>query len=254
MRRRPSRPAQLVIDSATADRQFAVRQLSDSALPVGSFAHSFGLESALNSGYVSDELSVAAWLEEFIRRQLTTTDFLAIARAHQIAAGDEGAGGGVRSDFLAEFIDLDTTLTASLLAFEAREASRTMGARLLELATDCYPSPALAGYVGAVEAGECTGHYCLAYALTLTNLGIDLDEILSSYAMSVIVGLTTNAVRAVPLGQAAGQRIITHLHAVIAESIAHALTLPLDVLGASTPELEIAQMRHEHQHARLFLS
>lgn len=246
MARRTRSTRRLDVASVAVDANLAVLQLADSALPVGTFAHSFGLESALADGSVRDEVDVADWLQEFVRGQLVTTDLLAVREVY--AAVDGGAGA------FADIAGIDEVLTASTLAVEAREASRTMGARLLEVALDCFPSPLVRAYSGAVRAGECTGHYAVAMALTLAGLGIAREEAMRAYATSVLVGLTQNAVRAVPLGQAAGQRVITSLHPAITRAVATAQTLPSDLLGACSPQLEIAQMRHEHLHARMFSS
>lgn len=247
MARRTRSTRRLDVASVAVDANLAVLQLADSALPVGTFAHSFGLESALADGSVRDEVDVADWLQEFVRGQLVTTDLLAVREVY--AALDGGA-----ADAFAGVAGIDEVLTASALAAEAREASRTMGARLLEVALDCFPSPLVREYADAVRAGECTGHYAVAMALTLAGLGIEREEAMRAYATSVLVGLTQNAVRAVPLGQAAGQRVITSLHPAIGRAVATALTLPADLLGACSPQLEIAQMRHEHLHARMFSS
>lgn len=246
MARRPLRRHAVVeLDRHEVDTRLALLQLADSALPVGTFAHSFGFESALSAGWVRDEVGVAAWLEQYVRRQLVTTDLLAIRRVYDLH-DSESSGAGLA--------ELDDALTALTLASEAREASRTMAARLMELATECFASPSLLTYADRVAEGRCHGHYPIVYGATLAGLGVGLDEALLTYAGSVVIGLTQNAVRAVPLGAAAGQRIITRLHPTIAQAVADAGRLPIDRLGASTPHLEIAQMRHEHQHARMFSS
>lgn len=247
MARRSGRTAQVEVDGPGVDVRLAVLQLADSALPVGTFTHSFGLESSLADGHVHDEVGVAGWLGEYVRGQLVMTDLLAVREVCAAVGADTQV-------LPPAVVRLDQVLTASMLAVEAREASRTMGARLLDIGVECFGSPPLTAYAQAVRAGECTGHYAVAFALVLAGLGIDAEETMRTYAMSVVAGLTQNAVRAVPLGQAAGQRIIAHLHPVIIRAVAAARTLDSDLLGAVSPQLEIAQMRHEHLHARMFSS
>lgn len=249
-RRLASRP-RLDVDTGAVDVRLAILQFADSALPVGTFAHSFGLESALADGSVRDEVDVAAWLQEYIAGQLVTNDLLVIRAVYTQLEEALGVAGPALPEGVAL---LDRVITASTLAAEAREASRTMGARLLEVAVECFPSPAVDAYAEAVRTGVCLGHFPIAFALSLAGLGADRSEVMRTYATSVVVGLTQNAVRAVPLGQAAGQRIITHLHPSITRAVSRAQTLPEDLLGATSPQLEIAQMRHEHLHARMFSS
>lgn len=226
------------VDLGGCDPELALWQIADSALPVGTFTHSFGLEDAIQAGRVRDEVDVARWFEEFLHDQVSTTDLLAIRLA----------GEGV------PLAELDAVLTASMPARENREASRSMGARLIEIGAECFPGPPIDDYAAAVTDGRLVGHYCLAYAAICLGLHIDVPRAQRAYVSALVIGLTQNAVRAVPLGQAAGQRVITALHPAMTAAVERAAVLPPELLGAAMPALEIAQMRHETQHARMFMS
>jgi urease accessory protein len=77
---------------------------------------------------------------------------------------------------------------------------------------------------------------------------------LESYLAGAAAALVQNAVRAVPLGQMAGQRLLGRLRPAIAAAAARVLELPAEDFGAAAPGLEVAQMRHEHLRARMFMS
>jgi urease accessory protein len=81
-----------------------------------------------------------------------------------------------------------------------------------------------------------------------------LQEALAAYLFAAATSLTQNAVRAIPLGQNAGQRLLRQAADDVAAAVERVSHLTLDDFGAVTPGLEISQMRHEHQRARMFMS
>ncbi|MGO4805439.1 urease accessory protein UreF [Arthrobacter sp. 2MCAF15] len=218
--------------------QLALQQLTDSALPTGAFAHSLGFETYVERGLVRDEASFGVWLAAFISQQLTYSDALAIRFLYEGAAVAE----------------LDELLSAQLLPRQVREASIKMGGRLLEIGSEIFPSPALAEYRELVASGRAAGHQPLAFAVIARSLDAPLPEALVAYLFATVTSLTQNAVRAIPLGQNAGQRLLRKAAdgvAAAAERVGH---LTPDDFGAVSPGLEISQMRHERQRARMFMS
>lgn len=222
-------------------RLAALLQLTDSALPTGAFSHSFGLESYLESGEVRDEPTLLAWLEGFLATQLTFTDAVAVRRACS------ASGGGAVAE-------LDAELTALLVPAQIRAASLKMGRRVLEIARDAFPSEAVEEYSAAVSKGSCAGHYALAFALAGKGQGFDEETLVEAYLASTLTSLTYNGVRAIPLGQLAGQRVLAVLRAAVPAAVDRSRTADPRHFGAAAPALEIHQMRHEHQRARMFMS
>ena len=240
----------------------ALLQLTDSALPTGAFSHSFGLESYLESGEVHDEATLAAWLEGFLSTQLTFTDAVAVRRAVRLAeagACDAEAAAcdaevGAKDAGLGGLRRLDAELTALLVPAQVRQASVRMGRRLLEIAAENFASDAVAAYAADVAAGGCSGHYPVAFALAGAGQGIDEETLVEAYLYSTLTSLTQNAVRAIPLGQLAGQRVLGALRAHVPAAVVRSRTADPRHFGAAAPALEIHQMRHEHQRARMFAS
>jgi urease accessory protein len=218
--------------------QLALQQLTDSALPTGAFAHSLGFETYIDRGLVHDETSFSTWLSAFVAQQLTYSDGLAFR-------------------FLYEGVDvgeLDELLSASLLPRQVREASLKMGGRLLEIGTEVFPSAELALYRDLVTTGRAAGHQPLAFAVVARSLGVPLPEALAAYLFATVTSLTQNAVRAIPLGQNAGQRLLRGGADGVAAAVERIAHLAPDDFGALSPGLEISQMRHERQRARMFMS
>lgn len=224
--------------TSAASRQLALQQLCDSALPTGAFAHSLGFETYIDRGLVHDEETFGVWLAAFIAQQLTYSDAVAIRFLYE---GAPVAG-------------LDALLTAQLLPRQLREASIKMGARLLEIGTEIFPSPELADYRALVGSGRAAGHQPLAFAVVARSLGVPLPEALAAYLFATATSLTQNAVRAIPLGQNAGQRLLRAAARDVAAAALRAGSLDRSDFGAISPGLEISQMRHERQRARMFMS
>ncbi|MBP2414746.1 urease accessory protein [Arthrobacter stackebrandtii] len=216
-------------------------QLSDSALPTGAFSHSLGMETHLHQGMVHDEDSFANWLTQFIRIQLVHSDGLAIRFVYE-------------AESPAELFRVDREVHASALPREIREAGVKMGARMLDIARAVFPCEDLEEYAAAVGSGECAGHPALAFAIAGKNLGVPLEELLTTYLFSAVTSLTQNAIRGIPLGQNAGQRVLAAAHREVRDAVALVQELEREDFGITAPGLEIAQMQHERQRARMFMS
>lgn len=207
-------------------------QLGDSALPTGAFSHSYGLESYLADGTISGEEELHQWLLTYLHTQLTCTDALAMRWMYE---GDSSPA------------ELDALLDAAVVPLQIRAASHKMGRQLARLVPELLPS-------SGTPTGGWPRHYCLVFALAGQAGGVPLMPLLQTYLMGSVTSLVQNAVRAVPLGQLAGQRVLAALREPVRAAARRALELNEDDFGTTAPGLEIAQMRHEHLRARMFMS
>ena len=204
-------------------------QLGDSALPTGGFSHSFGLEQYTSRGDVHDEDTFSRWLQVFVMSQLTHTDALLIRLLYE----------GVNEEELAD-LTLALTLPAQL-----RAADVAMAKRLRAIGEDALGVPAT-----RIEHA----HPAWEFARITRHFAVPMEDSILAHLAGTVGTITQNAVRGIPIGQSAGQRVITRAHQWVDEACHVVATLDHCELGVVGPGLEIAQMQHERLRHRMFMS
>lgn len=219
-------------------------QLCDSNFPSGAFSHSFGLETYIFEERIYDAPSFKEAMQTYLHTQLTYTDGLACRLAYEWIENGQPD----------RLIQLDQLLSALALAKETREGTRRIGERLAKLGTDLYDSPLLSWYYKQITEKKAAGHPSIVFALCAHHLHADKQAAVAAHLFSAVHSLIQNAVRAIPLGQTDGQRILLFLQPLIQQTVEKIEQLSEDDLGMNMPGLEIAQMRHEQLPVRLFMS
>ncbi|MDO5618902.1 urease accessory protein UreF [Kocuria sp.] len=214
-------------------------QFSDSALPTGAFSQSLGLETAINDDVVHDEPTFHAWLRRFLLHQLVPADGWAIrAVAHDRA----------------DPVTVDAMLHAMSLPVQIREANAAMGRRAVQIAAENFPVRSVTDYARVVSARDAVGSVPVVLALLAREHGTDWQDTCAAHLFTSLTALTQNAVRGIPIGQNAGQRVLRAMHPEVARAVERVEVLTEDQVGAVSPALEIDQMRHAWQRARMFMS
>jgi urease accessory protein len=223
-------------------------QLADSALPIGSTAHSFGLESIS----VEDNLPVEQ-LEVFLQDYLTTTGELESVfcrLGHRLAAIDD------TELFITQWLNLNTRLSAFKMARETRTASATLGRRFLQLVETLEETPRIQQALLAAKTQHTDIHYSIAFGLIGATLTIDETTTILAYLQQSLSSLISTCQRLLPLGQNQASGIVWRLKATlsnIAETSIHSAQHP-EELTLFTPLLDIGSMRHPMLTTRLFIS
>ena len=237
--------------------QLPLAQLCDSALPTGAFSHSFGLETYICEGVVDGEATFVSWLRALVSTQLTFSEGLGLRLAFEAVAADDWEA----------IARLDALLVAQAVPIQVRRAGVTMGRRLLTIARLALEGTdggrLLSRYAALVDTGNtggtggsggCRSHPAIVLAIAGYALGAPPAAVTAAYLQSSVISLTQNAVRAIPLGQDAGQRAIASVRGDVRAAVRRIGGLDEMDLGAAAPGIEISQMRHERQRARMFMS
>jgi urease accessory protein len=214
--------------------------LASPALPIGGFSYSECLETAVDTARAATESEASSWLVDQLHLTLARSDLPAVAQA--IAAW--------RADDLPRVTQLNAWVLQTRESSELRAQTEQMGKSLLEwLKNHTTATPAQI----AALAGQ-TPTYPVAYALAASATQAPVRECLLAYAFGWAENMTQAAIKSVPLGQSAGQRILSALAAEIPAAIDHALTVDDDSRQAFSPMLAILSSQHEVQYSRLFRS
>ena len=214
--------------------------LASPALPIGGFSYSEGLEAAIDQGFVHDEQSVSAWLIDQLHLTQSRGDMAVLAP--MIAAWQ--SQDYPRLEILSKWVHVTRE------SAELRLQSEQMGRSMLEWLRNQEALDA-----NTIEmCNRWMPTYPLMFALALSRTGAPLEQCLQAYAFGWAENMVQAAIKAVPLGQNSGQRILTQLAQHIASAVSHALQVTDDTRQAFSPMLAILSAQHETQYSRLFRS
>lgn len=214
--------------------------LASPALPIGGFSYSECLESAVDTGRAATAEDAQAWLINQLHLSLSRSELPVVAQA--IAAW--------RSHDDARIGALNTWVLRTRESSELRAQSEQMGKSLLAWLRN--HTTATTSQIDLLSQQEPT--YPVAFALAASATQAPVRDCLLAYAFGWAENMAQAAIKSVPLGQSAGQRILSALTAEIPAAIDHALTVNDENRQAFSPMLAILSSQHEVQYSRLFRS
>jgi urease accessory protein len=213
-------------------------QLVSPGLPIGAFAYSQGLEQAVAAGWVTDEATAAEWLLGLLHHALETLDLPVLERLINAWRADDCDQVNAWSAWLA----------ACRPTRETRAEERQLGA-------------ALARALAAIGIAQARGWearqdvtQAAMFALAAAHYAIPTSAAMAGYAFAWAEATTSAAVRLIPLGQSAGQRLLAAAGDEIPDAVERARGLEDDELASTAPGQAIASALHEALYSRLFRS
>ena len=208
------------------------------ALPVGAYAYSQGLEYAVHAGWVRDETGARDWISGILEHNLGQLDVPLLLRLHR--AWSEG--NQERLDYWSRY------LCAARETAELRSEDRQTGIALARLLAD----------LGCTPARDWVTHpqvnWPAMFALAAVHWQVPAGSAALGFLWSWCENQVAAAVKLVPLGQTAGQRILAGCAARIPVIGANAACCPDEDIGQLAAALVIGSARHESQYSRLFRS
>lgn len=211
--------------------------LASPALPVGGFSYSEGLEAAIEWAGVGHEEGACEWLADQLHLSLARSDLAIVAQA--IPAWRNGE--------LARIRELNDWVLQTRESAEFRLQTEQMGRSFVEWLK--------LGHADAATVFDTLpASYPIAFAFAAGRTEAPVGDACLAFAFGWAENMAAAAVKAVPLGQSAGQRILGRLAAEIPSAVDRALALADDERQAFSPMLAVLSARHETQYSRLFRS
>lgn len=215
--------------------------LASPALPIGGFSYSEGLEAAVDRAGVVDEAAARAWLLDQLQLSLARADLAVVSKA--IAAW--------RRRDLDRVNELNDWMLHTRESSELRLQTEQMGRSMMDWLRNQHVDDAPMVDLTRTCASPT---YPVAFALAASVTRAGVRDCLTSFAFGWAENMVQAAVKSVPLGQSAGQRILAALAHGIAAAVADAMAQSDSDRQAFTPMLAILSAQHETQYSRLFRS
>ena len=221
-----------------------VLQLASPALPIGAYSYSQGLEWAVEAGTVHDARSAEHWIGDL--------SMLAMAKGEAPIAWRLIKTCG--TDWVS-FVHWNAWFRASREGAELRAETLQMGQSLLHLAGELeWLGEWLGGDAREILPALAPITLPAAYALAARGCDVRSERALAAYIWSWLENQSLAAMKLVPLGQVAGQKMLVALAARIPAIVGEASKLEGDDISTFAPGLALASARHETQYTRLFRS
>lgn len=222
---------------------FRLAQLSDSALPVGGFSFSLGLEAAVAEGLVEDAEGLEAYTRGALR-SAAECDGVALLEGFRAAS----VGDNLR------LLEADHRIFTFKSAEEQRAMTCKMGRRLAELTHSIAPTPLTERLVGWIESGRARGTYPVAQAVAGISLGTDERALFVAHLYGTASMVLSASLRLMRLSHFDTQRILYRMGKVC-EGLYDTLSeRTLEDMASFSPILSLAASLHERGRGRLFMN
>lgn len=216
------------------------------AFPVGGYAFSHGLETAIADGLIADAPALREWITAVLERGSGRSDGALLAAAHRAVASADG-------ERLAAVADRAEVYRATAeLAME----SRAQGKAFLTAVAAAWPGVFAddGGLLAVLARREPPAAYAVAVGAVAAAAGLEERRVALAFVAAFAASLVSAGVRLIPLGQTDGLKVLAALEPVVVASVDAALVTDIAELASATWMADLCSARHETQTVRLFRS
>ncbi|ADQ82077.1 urease accessory protein UreF [Riemerella anatipestifer] len=220
-------------------------QINDSMFPIGSFTHSYGLETYVDKGLVNNNETAKKYATNMLKYSVFYNDAAFLNKAWKICS---------KRKVWKKIEELDDLLTALKAPYEIRNASHKLAIRFLKLALELKSYPFAQKYLDAIQSNKINGHYAIAFGIYAQLSGIEREDALRAFYYNTLNGIVTNCAKIVPISQTVGQKILFDLKEEIESLVQKQDDLDEDMMGLCCIGQEIRCMQHEKLYTRIYIS
>jgi urease accessory protein len=222
----------------------AFQQFLDSALPIGGFSHSFGLEALVQQGRMQNMEQLEAYIRSMLTLSWAPFDAMAIKAVYMYAPSQDWE----------RLWEIDHMLHVQRASSETRSGIQKMGRRLHQLARTLYPDLDWSPLETAIKQNACAGTHSLIHGWVSYHLQVPMDRAVEGFLYSCIVTCINSALRLMSMGQTQGQVLLAKLLPFTESAWQQVAHLDPAEAYTNTPSADLAMMQHETLYSRLFMS
>lgn len=217
-------------------------QINDALFPIGGYSHSYGLETYIQKELLKGEEDIKEYIKNRLKYSIVNTELLCARLAYENCQNTE---------YLKK---LDGILTASKIPLEIRNASLKMGSRFIKTLKGCQIKLSNDSFEKYIKAEYDKKHHSTAYGVVCGAAETGIKKAIRNYAYAQCSAMVTNCVKAVPLSQSLGQKILYESYDVLDEVCENVFNMNESELCASAPAFDIRCMEHERLYSRIYMS
>jgi len=224
------------------DSLWHILQTTDSAFPVGGFAHSYGLEGMVQA----DLIKTSADVDDFLTRTwiplLAHIDYPLVRLSRRAMEANDN------------LYRLDQLAWACRPTSESRHAQQQMGRQRLKLMAEIRRHPRLIELSHAADKNEWMANWPVVWGVESACLNTSIDQTLTAYGYQSISGILTASIKLIRIGPTEVQHLMSRHGARLNEAVATSAQISEDEIGWFSPLLDICGANHEVAYSRLFIS
>lgn len=226
-----------------ASELIRILQFSDSALPIGAFTFSNGVESAIQTGVVHDVNSLKSFVRTALK-QAAECDAIAVVATHRAALAEN----------YAELVKIDWAVNNRKLNEEARLMTVRMGKKLAEISVHIIDNWLLTWWLEEIKASRTIGTQPVTQAIVMAIQGINERDVVVMHHYGIAMTILSAAIRLMRITHYETQHILFELNDEIESFCDVAMVGDIKNMASYTPIIDVLAAIHTKSFVRLFMN